>query len=83
MNTVVTFRDVPARSEEENVDAHESNRRPLRSKVRRAGHSASNGNDELADGHANGAHKQEIAATHLLNEVETWESRCDVDAAVE
>jgi hypothetical protein len=33
----------------------------------------------LTDAHADGSEKEEVATTELLNHVQTWEGRCDVD----
>lgn len=34
----------------------------------------------LANTHADRSKKQQVTATKLLDHVETWEGRCDVDA---
>lgn len=48
-----------------------------------AGHGAGDGDDVLADAHANSSHEEEVAAAHLLDEVETGEGGGNVDAAGE
>jgi len=40
---------------------------------------ADGADDELADAHADGAHKEQVAAAELLNEVETGEGGRDID----
>lgn len=67
---------------EEDVDAYEGNSGLLGGKIGRTGYRSSDRHNELADTHANCSHKQQVAATHLLNEVETRECGCHVHAAI-
>lgn len=70
----------PRAGEEEDVDADEGDEGPLARKIGGVGTCAHAGNDELASGHANSAEEEQVAATPLLDEVETWEGGSDVDA---
>ena len=56
-----------ARLTEEDVNAHKGNSGLLGWQICCASYSSSDGDDELANAHANSAHEQQIAATHLLN----------------
>jgi hypothetical protein len=70
----------PGASEKEDVDADECNQCLLGRLVVDTGNGSSDGNDELANGHTNSTEEQEVAATPLLNQVETRESGSNVDA---
>ena len=67
---------------EEDVDAHERDGGLLGCNIGRAGYRSSDRHDKLADTHADGSHKQQVSAAHLLNEIETWKCGCHVDAAI-
>jgi hypothetical protein len=69
----------PRAGEEEDVDADECDQRLLGRLVVDTGNGSSDCNDELANGHTNGTEEQEVAATPLLNEVETGKGGSDVD----
>lgn len=66
---------------EEDVDAHEGDGGLLSGEIGGTGNRASDGNDELAHAHADGAHEKQISSAHGLNEVEAGEGGRDVDAA--
>jgi hypothetical protein len=70
----------PGAGEEEDVDTDKSNQKTLDRQVLGSNDSTSNGNDELADSHANGTEEQKLAATPLLDEPQTGNSRSNVDA---
>jgi len=55
----------------------------LSRKVIGSGNCSHDGDDELANGHSNGTHEKQVAATHLLDKVETREGGGDVDTAVD
>ena len=65
---------------EENVDADEGDQSLLSYNVLDANAGTDTSNDELADSHANGTEEQKRATTPSLNEVETGESRGDVNS---
>jgi hypothetical protein len=72
----------PGAGEEENVEAHESDGDFLGRLVVGAGDGSGDGDDVLADAHADCAHEEEVAAAHFFDEVEAGEGGDDVDAAV-
>jgi hypothetical protein len=55
------------------LDAHKGDQGLLGSQVINASNSARNGNNELADAHANCAEEQEWATTPGFNQVQSWE----------
>lgn len=70
----------PRAGEEEDVDADKCNQSLLGRHVVNTSNGTSNGDNELADSHTDGTEEEEVAATPLLNKVETREGRGDVDA---
>lgn len=70
----------PRAGEEEDVDADECDQGLLGSQVLNTSDSTGNSDDELADSHTDGTEEEEVAATPLLDEVETWKGGGDVDA---
>jgi hypothetical protein len=72
----------PTRGEKVNVKADERDRRTLRIEISRCGDGARDGDDELTDGHPDGAEEEEVAAAEFLDEVEAWDCGDDVDGAV-
>jgi hypothetical protein len=73
----------PGAGEEEDVEAYESDGDFLCGLVVGAGDGSGDGDDVLADAHADCAHEEEVAAAHLLDEVEAREGGDYVDAAAE
>lgn len=69
----------PGASEEENINADESDRGLLRGKIRGTSNSSSDGDDVLTHAHSDGTHKKQVTASKTLNHVETRECRGDVD----
>lgn len=67
----------PGAGEEEDVDADEDNEDLVCNE--RVGGGTDDGDEELAESHANGTHQKERATTPLLNEVETGEGGDRVD----
>lgn len=63
----------PGGGEEEDVNAHESDGGLLRGQIACTCRSAHDGHDELAHAHAHGAHEEEVAPAHFLDEVEAGE----------
>lgn len=76
---ILTSNWTPRASKEEDVDADERNGSTLSGKVLYTSNGTGNGHNVLGDSHANGTHEQEVASTHLLNEVQSRNSRGDVD----
>ena len=70
----------PRTRKEKDVNAHKRDSRSLRCDILRTSDSSGDSNDELTDTHAHSSHEQQVATTHLLDEVETWNGRDDVDA---
>jgi len=71
----------PRAGEEKDINAYERNSGLLRRCVLCAGNGTGDGNDELTDTHADGSHEKKVPSAHLLNEIQTGESRRNVDAA--
>lgn len=69
----------PRAGEEEDVDAHKCDGCALGGEIGGSGDGTSDGNDELADTHANGTHEEQITATELLDQPETGEGGGDID----
>ena len=63
----------PRTRKEENVDAHKGDGGALGRQIRGSGYGAGDGDDVLADAHADGAEEEEVAAAELLDHVEPWE----------
>lgn len=59
--------------------ADERNSCTLRRNVVCRCRSARDGNDELRYTHADGSHEKQTTTAHLLNKIETWQSRNDID----
>lgn len=76
---ILTGNWTPRAGKEKDVDADERNRSTLSRKIFHASNGTGNGDDVLRDSHADGAHEQEVASTHLLNEVQSRNSRGDVN----
>lgn len=72
----------PGAGEEKDVDAHEGYGDLLRALVVGSSDCAGDGDDVLADAHADCAHEEEVAAAHFLDEVEAWEGGDDVYGAL-
>jgi hypothetical protein len=70
----------PGAGEEEDVDADKCDERLLSGLVVDTSDGSSDGDNELADSHADGAKEEEVAATPLLDEVETGEGRANIDS---
>ncbi len=67
---------------EEDVDAHEGDCCSLCFQILRAGYSPCDGNDELADTHADGAHQKQIAAPNLLDQVQARERGHNINRTI-
>lgn len=70
----------PGAGKEEDVDADECDQSLLGSHVLNTSDSTGNSDDELADSHTDGTEEEEVAATPLLDKVETGKGGADVDA---
>ena len=70
----------PGAGEEEDVDADECDQSLLGSHVLNTSDSTGNSDDELADSHTDGTEEEKVAATPLLDKVETGKGGGDVDA---
>jgi len=73
----------PGACEEKDVEAYEGNGNLLCRQVVGACGCSCDGHNILADTHPDRAHEQKVAAAHLLDEVEPWQCRDYVHAAVE
>lgn len=78
----------PGGGKEENEDTDERDGRLLRSEILDDRHTSislaqgsctKNGDEELRDGHANGTPEEQRTSTPLVDGVETWNGRCNVD----
>lgn len=69
----------PRAGEEEDVDADECDERLLGRLIVDTGDSSCDGNNELANSHADGTEEQQVTAAPLLNEVQTGEGRSNID----
>jgi hypothetical protein len=69
----------PRRGEEEDVDAHEGDGGALSSEIGGTGDRTCDGDDELANTHADGTEKKQVAASKALNHVQTREGGDNVD----
>lgn len=70
----------PGASEEEDVNAHKCDQSLLCGLVLNTSDGSGDSNDKLAHRHTNGTEEQKIAASPLLNEIQTRESGSNVNA---
>lgn len=66
---------------DKDIDAHECNGSLLSRDIVCARDGANDGNDELRYAHPHGAHEEQVATSHSLNEIQAWERAGNVDSA--
>lgn len=70
----------PRAGEEIDVKADKRDGSTLSGEILGTRYGADDGDDVLADTHSNGTQKEQVAAAKLLDEVQAWEGRDDVDS---